>query len=353
VGVRLGAAQALGRLGPEPADVPPLALLLRDPDSDVRAAAVAALVAPDTPAWRLGPAFVEFAVREAARMTLERSDGWAYSEGTLLSFLRGASADPAPSPSGRADTNDDKGVAFALAMRASGIAAEAWLPFLELAHHPNAGEPARFVLRLLADDRQRPLLDLVGAPQSLAWDRAGRGAGAAGALAALFREADAQGLARLRQEAALRLSEAAQHADGWSAADLPDLRRTATLCRRPWRPALDARIATLERASLIRRAAAWVSGGVLLHIALWLALVTAYPHLRVVQAVFFWNPWVRTIIGLGYAVPLLLLVPPLRRRLVAPFRDTLLADARLEGFDPPPTTTAPGSAASPATGRTG
>jgi hypothetical protein len=72
---------------------------------------------------------------------------------------------------------------------------------------------------------------------------------------------------------------------------------------------LDARIAALERETLVRRLSGWVSLGVALHVGLWLALVTAYPHSRAVRAVFFWNPWVRRIVGLGYAVPLLLLVP--------------------------------------------
>ena len=53
-----------------------------------------------------------------------------------------------------------------------------------------------------------------------------------------------------------------------------------------------------------------------------------------VQAIFFWNPWVRRLLGLGYVGFLLTWVPPLRAILLAPFKESLLADANLEGFDP-------------------
>ncbi len=52
-----------------------------------------------------------------------------------------------------------------------------------------------------------------------------------------------------------------------------------------------------------------------------------------VQALFFWNPWVRRITGLGYVGLLLAWIPWLRRLLFAPFRESLLADANLNTFD--------------------
>jgi hypothetical protein len=288
--VRLAAVETLAWLGPEPADLDLLTARLGDGDSDVRAAVVGRLVAPGTPAWTLGKAFAQFAVREAARMTLERAGAWAYAEGTLSSFLAPSVAERGAPEGVRPDADDDKGVAFALALRASGIAPDAWLPLLELAHHPDAGELARFTLRLLAGDQQRALLDLVGAPQRLRWDLAGRVTDMAAPLFEVFRDADAQGFPRLRQESALRLAEAAQQGEHWSASDLARLRGWRDGLPASYRPALDARIADLERESLIRRAFGWVSLSVLAHIALWLALVTAYPYSRVVQAVFFWNP---------------------------------------------------------------
>ncbi len=72
----------------------------------------------------------------------------------------------------------------------------------------------------------------------------------------------------------------------------------------------------------------------LAHFAFWLALIFAYPKSPQVQAIFFWNPWVRRILGIGYVGFLLAWVPFLRRKLFEPFKFSLLADARLSNFDP-------------------
>ncbi|NRD60831.1 HEAT repeat domain-containing protein [Corallococcus exiguus] len=68
------------------------------------------------------------------------------------------------------------------------------------------------------------------------------------------------------------------------------------------------------------------------HLCFWLLLLFVYPRSPQVQAVFFWNPWVRTITGFGYVGLLLTWVPILRRRLLAPFANQFLADADLERF---------------------
>ncbi|MFZ4700770.1 MAG: HEAT repeat domain-containing protein, partial [Candidatus Methylumidiphilus sp.] len=70
-----------------------------------------------------------------------------------------------------------------------------------------------------------------------------------------------------------------------------------------------------------------------LHLLFWGLLIFAYPRYRPVQAIFFWNPWVRKLLGLGYVGFLLTWSPRLRRRLLSPFREVLLADARLSEFD--------------------
>ncbi|MEH2062939.1 MAG: HEAT repeat domain-containing protein [Nostoc sp.] len=68
------------------------------------------------------------------------------------------------------------------------------------------------------------------------------------------------------------------------------------------------------------------------HIAFWLALIFAYPKFPQVQAIFFWNPWVRRIVGVGYVGFLLTWFPPFRRKLFEPFKPSLLADAGLDNF---------------------
>ncbi|MBK8182732.1 MAG: HEAT repeat domain-containing protein [Candidatus Competibacteraceae bacterium] len=69
------------------------------------------------------------------------------------------------------------------------------------------------------------------------------------------------------------------------------------------------------------------------HVVFWLALITVYPRSRIVQAIFFWNPWVRRFTGLGYVGFALTWVPFLRTKLFAPFKPSLIADAALDTFD--------------------
>jgi HEAT repeat protein len=76
-----------------------------------------------------------------------------------------------------------------------------------------------------------------------------------------------------------------------------------------------------------------IGKGWVLHLLFWGLLIFAYPRYRPVQAIFFWNPWVRKLLGLGYVGFLLTWSPRLRRRLLSPFREVLLADARLSEFD--------------------
>ena len=72
---------------------------------------------------------------------------------------------------------------------------------------------------------------------------------------------------------------------------------------------------------------------IIAHIIFWLALIFAYPKSPQIQAIFFWNPWVRKILGMGYVGFLLTWVPFLRRKLFEPFKPSLLADAELNDFD--------------------
>ncbi|MGB6298706.1 MAG: HEAT repeat domain-containing protein [Rivularia sp. (in: cyanobacteria)] len=71
---------------------------------------------------------------------------------------------------------------------------------------------------------------------------------------------------------------------------------------------------------------------ILIHAAFWLLLIFAYPKSPQIQAIFFWNPWVRKIFGMGYVGFLLTWVPFLRGKLFEPFKPSLLADAQLDNF---------------------
>jgi hypothetical protein len=70
-----------------------------------------------------------------------------------------------------------------------------------------------------------------------------------------------------------------------------------------------------------------------LHASFWLILIVLYPRFPQIQAMFFWNPWVRRISGLGYVEFALTWIPFLRSSLFMPFRTSLVADAALNDFD--------------------
>lgn len=73
----------------------------------------------------------------------------------------------------------------------------------------------------------------------------------------------------------------------------------------------------------------WLTWTILGWTVFWATFLIAFPFSRTVQAVFFWNPKVRGLLSLWFVPLILFVLPPLRRRLLAPFRDDLLAAARL------------------------
>jgi hypothetical protein len=72
---------------------------------------------------------------------------------------------------------------------------------------------------------------------------------------------------------------------------------------------------------------------ILIHAAIWLLLIFAYPKFPQIQAIFFWNPWMRKFFGAGYVGFALTWVPSLRNKLFEPFRESLLSDADLLNFN--------------------
>jgi hypothetical protein len=64
------------------------------------------------------------------------------------------------------------------------------------------------------------------------------------------------------------------------------------------------------------------------HLFFWILLVYVYPRSTQVQAFFFSDAWARRFLGLYYVDLLLTYTPFLRNRLLAPFREELIADAR-------------------------
>jgi HEAT repeat protein len=73
----------------------------------------------------------------------------------------------------------------------------------------------------------------------------------------------------------------------------------------------------------------WLTWSVFGWALFWAAFLFAYPWSKSVQAVFFWNPKVRGLMSLWFMPIILFMVPSLRRRLLAPVRDALIAGARI------------------------
>jgi hypothetical protein len=225
-----------------------------------------------------------------------------------------------------------------LVLRAAGLSERAFDELLDGAASRHVHTTVRLALRLHAPPAQRHLLAFLGEPGvPPPWGQYDARA-LAGDFHAVAEAASLLGLDELRSAALARMAEAVAQPASWTLADVADLRRYAEAAPMLVRAAIDGRIDGLEsraqRQERIEQAAVWAAGAVGAHALLWLSLAFAYPRFRLVQAVFFWNPRVRRLVGLGYAVPLILAVPALRRRMVRPFESTLLADADLPSFQP-------------------
>jgi len=73
----------------------------------------------------------------------------------------------------------------------------------------------------------------------------------------------------------------------------------------------------------------WLTWSILGWALFWATFLFVFPWSRTVQAMFFWNPKLRGLFSLWFMPLLLFAIPPLRRRLLAPVRDDLIAAARL------------------------
>ena len=141
----------------------------------------------------------------------------------------------------------------------------------------------------------------------------------------------AQGLIRLRNDLAKQIAVVARKRS-WKPQDIK-------LLEQHYRNLKQARYNeadTLQSVIINLKGWQWFSKFrkiILIHAAFWLLLIFAYPKSPQIQAIFFWNPWVRRIFGMGYVGFLLAWIPFLRHKLFQPFQPSLLADAGLNNFD--------------------
>ncbi len=93
-------------------------------------------------------------------------------------------------------------------------------------------------------------------------------------------------------------------------------------------PSVTSQLRSERRKRVMVGALIGVPAAVLLHLGVWAILLAGYPRSPTLQAVVFWNPFVRRVIGFGYIDVVLLYVPFARRRLFAPFASDFLRDVR-------------------------
>jgi len=122
----------------------------------------------------------------------------------------------------------------------------------------------------------------------------------------------------------------------WEPADLPFLQKHLQHLEAigsPHAEAVKRVITSVERKSEIARLIFLLAALCLVHPLLWIVLIQVYPVSRHIRVIFFWNPYVRKIVGLGYIHVALTRLPYFRHKLFEPFRESLLSDARLNDFD--------------------
>jgi HEAT repeat protein len=292
------AVETLGWMGPgASAQAPLVAALLHDEDERVRLAAVRALS-------EMGPG-----ARPQVQLLLELAQEQSTELNTAVWRALLRHGEPGP---------DAVAAILAATLDASALGRSPWLM---LAHGLGGGEP----------DMERLVRWVGRSPEELPSELSVEEARAVlEAFAAFWPRTEKY--PKLRKELARQVAEVASLARGrWERADLALLQqheRNLSGLHPTQAETLGGVIASLERWRVLR-GFGW---GWTVHAAFWLVLLFVYPRSPQVQAVFFWNPWVRRITGFGYVGLLLTWVPFFRRRLLSPFGPLLLAEARLEGF---------------------
>ena len=141
-----------------------------------------------------------------------------------------------------------------------------------------------------------------------------------------------QGLTELREDLAKQISEVAANKNvSWQLQDIGLLKKHQSNLEKISPTDANAVQSAIDKLKVWQ----WfikARNTIIAHIIFWLALIFAYPKFPQVQAIFFWNPWVRRILGVGYVGFLLTWFPPFRRKLFEPFKPSLLADAGLDNF---------------------
>ena len=296
--VRANAAYALARMGAAPSEIAPQILeLLTDSDHQVRYSAAYALeemgAAPSEIAPQIAKLLTdsERQVRDSAAAALERMGPFEVKN--LLYVLN------------------------------------------EVYRYQREAPSLRFLAYFLSGGEENSLLLIqwLGSPKQYAHEIRNINHQEGLEVLNLFAQiwAPSKSLSKLRKDLERQIAELVNHVR-WKQADMDLLKKHYKNLK-----SIDSQLAAAVNAQIIAlEGKHWFLIGFkvwLIHISGWLFLIIIYPRSPQVQGLI-WDWKFRTIVGLGYISIALTWIPWLRYRLLAPFREVLVADASLDSFDP-------------------
>jgi HEAT repeat protein len=327
--VRKAATEILGRMGKAAkGQAPKLVKLLKDPDNNVRRSAAIALGRMGEEAKEYAPKLVEL---------LKDSDTNVRRSGAIALGLMGEAAkEEAPKLLELLkDSQSDVRIAAAESLKEMGPFGdiETTLRILDVIYqYPSEATKLRFLAYFLSggENEAVDLVQWLGLPKTYP-ERLTHEEGVE--ILKVFAQAWApsQSFLRLRNELEKQIAVVSDRVQ-WQPKNLLLLQghyNNLKSVDSPHAAVMEDIVATLTRWHWFLTAGnIWLT-----HALFWLILILAYPKYPKVRSIFFWNPWVRVIVGLGYIDLVIVSIPYLRSRLFVPFKSSFLVDADLENFD--------------------
>ncbi|WP_293076001.1 HEAT repeat domain-containing protein, partial [Moorena sp. SIO3H5] len=332
--VRANAAYALALMGAAPSEyAPQIAKLLTHSDDHVRYSAAEAL-------GNMGAAASEYAP-QIAKLLTHSDDHVRASAAEALGQMGAAASEYAPQIAKLLtdpDTFDNSvGYTAAQALEQMGSLEVKDLLYVlnEVYRYQREAPSLRFLAYFLSGGEKDSLLLIkwLGSPKEYPHEIRDVNHQEGLEVLNLFADIweDTQPLSKLRKDLERQIAIVVDKVN-WKQADMDLLKKHYKNLK-----SIDSQLAADVKAKIITlERQHWFLIGFkvwLIHVSCWLFVIIIYPRSAQVQALI-WDWKFRTIVGLGYISIALTWIPWLRYRLLAPFRQVLVADASLDSFDP-------------------
>ena len=325
------AAEALGQMGAAASEyVPEILALLTDSDSRVRDSAVLALARMGATPSEITPHILELLTDSDNHFP--KNAAWA------LGQMGAAPSEYAPEIA-KLLTDSERRVrdsaAYALEQMGPLEVKDLLYVLNEVYRYQREAPRLRFLAYFLSGGEKDslPLIQWLGSPEQYPHEIQTINHQEGLDVLKLFEQIweDSQPLPKLRKDLERQIAELVNHVR-WKQADIDLLKEHYRNLNKA-----ESRLAADVKAKIIAlEGKHWFLIGFkvwLIHLSGWLLLIIIYPRSLQVQALI-WDWKFRTIVGLGYISVALTWIPWLRYRLLAPFREVLVADASLDSFDP-------------------